>query len=141
MSNPPEWIIRHVQDARDLFGIGGPEWHIYVELNDRPNGSDSYNGFASVDYRYLNANIEFNRGLEDDEVGQQVIYHEVLHISHQVVDDVALDAINRLPEAEQEIYRQLYKDAVEQFIQRVSRSIVYRLRPANAEGEDDASTG
>ena len=124
MQQTPDWMLKHIQDARGLFGVGGPEWHITAKLTDKPLGGDEYNGGVNVDAIYMNATIELKDTLTDNDVAKDVIYHEVLHIPHEEIDHLVFSIIEELPtdEAKQR-YHALYRDTVERFIQRVSRSI------------------
>lgn len=130
----PDWMIRHIQDARELFGIGGADWHVTVLLSDRPGGHDDCDGFISCDPVYQNANIEMAHTVKDDETGRAEIYHEVLHAALENVARVADAAIGELPKRQRRIYRKLYRDAVENFVQTMSRSLVSRLARS---GNDD----
>lgn len=127
MNELPEWMKEHIQDARGLFGVGGAEWHITARLSDKPAGSKGFDGSCWADATYLNAEIELNEDLPDDENGKEKIYHEVLHVAHQEIDQMAFDAMSHLPKRERKIYRNLYEAAVERFNQRISRSICARL--------------
>ena len=124
----PAWLIKHIQDARSLFGVGGSEWHVYVVMVNEPGGCSELNGFCKVDAVYLNADLEFKSDLSDDDIGRNAAYHEVLHIVHQEVDQVAFMALNRLGKKQRKILKQVYREAVERFIQRMSRSITANVR-------------
>jgi len=113
MTEVPDWIIDKVKQARDLFGVGGPEWSISLKMNDRPGGHEAY-GYTVTNPTYLNATIEFAADLKDDETGQEAVLHEVLHIAlseiwHIIVEKDEIDE---------------YTEAMERFITRVVRSII-----------------
>lgn len=61
----PSWLIEYIQEARDLFSIGGAEWSIYTKLTDKPAGNSGNSGSATKDWRYLNATLEFSTELEE----------------------------------------------------------------------------
>jgi hypothetical protein len=124
----PDWITKNVQDGRELFGVGGVEWHITVRLSDKPNGDKGCDGAVDVDAVYLNAEIELKDTLEDNEIARAEIYHEVLHIPHQEIDHWVHQIIRELPEEQGKIYRYSYDELVERFIQRISRSVCCNLK-------------
>ena len=129
MSEMPKWIDEAVQDARRLFGLGGMDWHFYVKLSDKPGGDEDNDGTIYCDSVYLTANIELNTNLKDDEVGFSAVYHEVLHAAHESVDHLVQETIiKEVPEEKRELFKQLYRDGIENFVQRISRSVVGNLK-------------
>jgi hypothetical protein len=128
MQPVPDWMLKHIQDARSLFGIGGPEWHVTARLTDKPLGSEDNDGGVHVDGVYMNAQIEMRDGLEDNDNARDDIYHEVLHIPHDEIDHLVSRIIGELPEADQDRYHDLYNELVERFVQRLSRSICAGLK-------------
>ncbi len=117
----PAWITERVQEARGLFGVGGPEWSIVVKMNDRPGGHEA-DGYTTTDPVYLNATIEFWSGLKDDENGREAVYHEVLHIAHSEIWHIIVDK----DETED------YREEVERFITRLTRSLLSRIKETTA---------
>lgn len=124
-------MFDRIQEARELFGVGGVEWHVLVKLSDKPLGNDQNSGACRVDAVYLNATVEFHPDLADDETGRQVIYHEVLHVAHEEVDRAAGAMMDKLPRKERKILRKAYYELVERFVQRTSRSVCAGLKPAS----------
>lgn len=133
MSEVPEWIIKQIQDARQLFGVGGIEWHITARLSDKPHGSDEFDGGCFIDSVYLNAEIEIKDNLENTERSRQTIYHEVLHVAHQEIDSVVRDLFKQAPKSSRRIYRKFYYEAVERFVQRTTRAICENLKAGESE--------
>jgi len=113
----PTWIIERVQEARDLFGVGGPEWSITLKLTDRPGGHEA-DGYTTTDPVYLNATIELWTGLQDDQNGREAVYHEVLHVAHSEIWRIITD------KGETDDYRA----AVERFVTRVTRSLISQIK-------------
>lgn len=124
----PQWIEQAVMDARRLFGLSGADWHFYVKMTDKPAGDEDYDGYTRCDAVYQNCNIELNSDLENDLVGLASIYHEVLHGSHESIDRLVRCVImKKVPKRERELLGNLYRDEVENFVQRIARSIVENL--------------
>lgn len=133
MRQVSDWMLKHIQDARSLFGVGGAEWHITAKLTDKPLGTDECNGSVTVDATYLNATIELHEDLEDNDVARDSVYHEVLHIPHEEIDHLVAGIIGELPADVRDRYDTLYHETVERFVQRVSRSICAGLRKESDE--------
>jgi hypothetical protein len=125
----PKWISEAVHDARRLFGMGGADWHFYVKMTDKPADDDGFDGSIRCNAVYQTCDIELNTTLENDSVGLAAIYHEVLHGSHESIDHLVQDAIlEKVPKKERKLLGNLYRDEVENFVQRIARSIVENLR-------------
>lgn len=137
MSDVPDWIIKHAQAARDLHGLGGAEWHFFIEMNDRPGGHDEFDGVCSPDANYQNANIEIKRSIPDNERGREVIYHEVAHVAHADIDQVVERIWKALPKKERKLYEALYREAVERFITRSTRALLAAIRPQEVNDESE----
>jgi hypothetical protein len=124
----PDFLFGYVQQARDLLGVGGAEWHITAKMSDKPGGKESTDGTCSYDYRYLNASLEFNTRLEDGSAAREIALHEVGHIALSEIEEAFLGALKQVPEDRQDFFRELFDDAEERFLQRLSRSLVYHAR-------------
>ncbi len=142
MSNEaPGWIVKKVQFARNIWGVGGGDWHISVTMNDRPAFDPEAAGAVTVDLTYLNAGIEFSREAEEEEDEQWLAYalHEVGHIALEEIRDVTRKAIARLPAREQVLFSELMAEAHERFLQRASRGITSCVSTCKVEDDDDSS--
>lgn len=120
----PDYIIEYVQEARELFGVGGLEWHFFIEMTDKPGGDAENGGFCSVDPVYMNATLEFAESLENSVKTREHVYHEVLHVSHGWIDLVVRNMLQGVPESQREIYEMMYRNEVESFVQRLARCLV-----------------
>lgn len=125
MPKVPDFLISYIQQARDLFGLGGAEWHITAKLSDKPNGSAKTAGSASTDYQYLNASLEFIDTLEAGSEAREIVLHEIGHVAHAEVDNAVDFLLVQVDEDRREHFRELYNEAVERYLQRLSRSLVY----------------
>lgn len=119
----PQWMIDTIQEARELYGVGGAEWHITATLSDKPGGNADNNGSCKPDSVYKNAKIELHPDLQDDEIGRHNIHHEVFHIAHSEVDEMVSHIIDNVDEDKQDFYRGLYREVYERMVQTVTRSI------------------
>lgn len=124
----PEFIERLVQEARELFGVGGPEWRVIVRMSDKPGGKSETTAVTLTTYNYMESILEFNSTSEDDHDSREVAYHEVLHIAHGFVDEAVESIIQQIDEDRREFFRGYYKDEMEKFVTRISRSVAYGLR-------------
>jgi len=127
MSEVPPYLKKHIQDARRLFGVGGPEWHVCIELDDKKLDADIA-GMTVANGVYMNATITFPTDIQDDEAARVNAFHEVLHVAMEPVDLVVRRMLDELPESIGDLYRAFYADAVENFVQRMARSICAHLR-------------
>lgn len=118
----PELLSAEIDAACKLVGVSVPPWHINVRMSDRPGCKDDAAGLARVDPVYMNVDLEFWDGLEEGQYRSHVI-HEVLHIAHRQVSHVVDRILERLPADEAELHRTLYGEAVENFTQRLARSL------------------
>lgn len=127
MNKTPQWLFELVQKARTVWGVNGADWHICTAVTDKPGGSADNDGSAKVDYKYLNANLEFNdRLLPDDSRSAEIALHEVGHVAMGELDSVVEEILNGIvDEGQTEVYRRLYRDAAERFLQRASRAMAY----------------
>lgn len=129
-NQPPEWVTTYAQDCRQLLGIGD-EWHITIQMSDKPNGSEEAGGSVDIDAQYLNAVMELRHDCftEEDDQAHQIILHEMMHIGlasfRMVVDQLFL----RMPDDMQTLGRIMVDQAEEQYIQRTSRAVLRMLKP------------
>jgi len=128
MNDAPEWLVKHIQDARQLLGLGGEEWHFTVKTSEKPGGTDDLDGQINVDSVYMNANIEIINTLEDGDRSQEVAYHEVIHAAMEDINRIAYMAIRAMPKGRRKTVRKFYNEAVERFVTRTSRTLCANLK-------------
>lgn len=124
----PDWLFEYVQAARDIYGITGPDWAIRSKVSDRPNGKD-VSGSTITDARYMNANIVFSTDLEEGDRAREVVIHEIGHVAMFEIDGAFESLLAQVDEARREFLREVFEDAEERFLQRLSRSFVYYIQP------------
>lgn len=75
----PDWVQAYAQQIRDCFSLQG--WHIFVRPMSEEQKAEKPNtgGLATVNNRYLSAEIEYREGLNEDEL-KRVLVHEFLHV-------------------------------------------------------------
>lgn len=124
----PKWISEKLAEARRLFGLGGTDWHFTVKMTDKPGGNYCYFGSINCDSVYQDCEIEFSNELIDDKAGKITVYHEVAHAAHENIDHLVKETLlNEIPKDKRGMLHKLYIDEVENFIQRLSRSIVENI--------------
>jgi hypothetical protein len=127
----PQWMIETIQEARDLYGVGGAEWNITVSVSDKPGGKSDASGYAKTDSIYKNAHIELSCDLKDDEDGRQIIHHEIFHVAHSEVKDMVNHMIDNVDEDKQEFFIGLFDNVCERMVQTVTRSICFKVENKN----------
>lgn len=134
----PDWLFEHVQTARDLFGVGDVGWSIHVKMSDRPGGSASNDGWTHVNWKYLNADIEFSSTLEDGNAARVTATHEVGHIAMYEIDAVMNAILGQVDEDRREYLREEFIQAEERFLQRLARSFVYNWKQVEEDKDEQA---
>ena len=134
----PDWLFAHIQQARDLFGVGGAEWHITAKMSDKPGGSSTSDGTCQFNFRYLNATLEFNTSLENNSNGHETAIHEVGHVALAEIEEVVEGIVMQIPEERRDFFREQFGDAIERYLQRISRSFVYHFDIQQKEEADAA---
>lgn len=137
---PPTWLLDYLQETRRLFGVGD-EWHIFPVMVEQP-GEKEFNGETNYDTAYLNATIKFDDELKNDDEGQQVIMHEVLHVALWELWQTFDYLCGRLPKKERKLARRIWHDAEERTIQRTVRAMHLQIRPVarSNNGQEKAQT-
>lgn len=121
----PDWLFTYIQNARDLFGIGGVEWSIHAKLSDKPGGSAGNAGWTHTNFKYLNADLEFLNTLEPSKQTFATAVHEIGHVALFEIDS-AMDAIlMQIPEERREFMEEQYIAAQERYLQRLSRAFAH----------------
>ena len=123
------WLQTAVQDARDLLGVGGPEWHFFVSVEDNPHGCDRAAAATVVDC--LNVDIRFRPDLPLNNTTRQQVLHEVMHVALSSLDNIAFSFFDGSISGRGLLARRLYEDEQERTIQRVTRALTNGLRPVD----------
>lgn len=77
----PDWIIKATGRAAHMFFLNA--WKITaqpIQSQENPARNEDNNGLAKFNTQYLTATLFFDPALEPDEEGQEVVFHEVLHL-------------------------------------------------------------
>jgi hypothetical protein len=136
-TTPPDWITDYATSVRDLLGLG--EWRIFLKMTDSPGDDDDHDGATYLDTRYLKATIQLVRDWGgDDAKMRRIIMHEHLHVALAHLDQAADRIIDLVPETLKSHAQQLYRDAEEQTIERLVRSLETSIRPSEDANADHA---
>lgn len=122
-----EWIRDYACDVRDLFGLS--EWRLWLKLADTPSGKEYTDGSTELSTRYLKATITIRRALEDDDRIRHVVMHEMTHVLLGYIDQCVNRLIDMVPDEQREHALELYTDAEEQTIERLTRALQVGVRP------------
>lgn len=141
MSKAPDYVKEYIQEARNIFGLNGPEWHFTILMTDRPGGRGNSDGWCLSDGVYMNADIEIREGIEDRELIRNHVFHEVLHAVHAEIDSVVEQMEDLIPKRERKVIRETYEKALERFVQRTARSVCYAVAPREAEESEEECSG
>ena len=116
------------------------EWHITAKLSDKPNGSADTAGSALTNFKYLNASLEFIDTLQPGNEAKAIVLHELGHVAHAEIDDAVDFILAQVDEDRRGHFRELYDEALERYLQRLSRSLVfYANRIDLTEGADNGA--
>lgn len=126
----PEWIREYACDVRDLFGLS--EWKLWVKLADAPSGKENTDGSTELNTRYLKATITVRRGLDDDDRIRHVIMHEMAHVLLGHIDQCVNRLIDMVPDEQRAHALELYSDAEEGTIERLTRALQIGIQPKDA---------
>lgn len=122
------WLQTAVQDTRELLGLGGPQWHIFVSVEDNPHGCKDAAAATVIDGN-LNADIRFRSGLPQDNNTRQQVFHELLHVALSAVDGTVHTFFNELPPDTGRLAWEIYQQVQERAMQRITRALMNQLHP------------
>lgn len=127
MTNIPDWMEKYIQEARGLYGVGGPDWHFSAEIMDELEGHPTAAATTKTNYAYKNVEINFLSGYEEGEKAREDCHHEVLHVAHVELDQIVDSITAQLPKGKRKYFRQIYDDANERFVQTLARCICHHV--------------
>lgn len=130
----PEWLNGYVRDMLVVLNITNPEWRIFTKMEEL---DDETKATVVIDPIYMNATITIKYGVKPGEDTKQAILHEGVHIVHDPVDIVTRRIFLAVPKAQRKVLRTLYNDAVENFVQRISRALMAYFISKNAHYEQE----
>jgi len=129
LTNPevPEWAVRHVSEWADRLEMTG--WRICLSASHCPGDTPDCDGYAHIQADINKADITLHAGLEDDEYGEQVIVHELLHVVHGRIDHYLQDALwPQLPDAACDLADNTYRQLSESYIHAMAVALVHMRR-------------
>lgn len=132
MSKPtypvPDWVGAYAQDVRQLLGIGD-DWHIWIDVVDRPDDSDEADGCCDLDANYLKAKIEIRYGIDTKERVKAVVMHELMHVALAPISLAFDRTLDFMPKQKLNVHvRMLMSDATEQTIERMTRALQTNIK-------------
>jgi hypothetical protein len=97
-----------------------------MKMDDKPDGSDQNAASAHSRPAYLNAHVFFAPCVEEEtqQIRNEYVWHELMHISMSEVDAAVDEILDRLPKKIKNLLKKKYEDAGERFIQRTIRGIL-----------------
>jgi hypothetical protein len=124
MSNKkvPEWLNQYVRDMLVVLNISNPEWRVFTKMGKFEN--EDTTAAVNVDPVYMNATITFRTDLKPGEDTKQAVLHEGIHIIHDPVDLIMRRVLRTVPKSRRKVLSTLYDDAIENFVQRLSRALM-----------------
>jgi len=118
----PSWVSTWVTYWRDKLYLHPWTIHLYPELVVA--NSATCEAAATNDSAYYSANIHIRADIEDTRDWRETLIHEVLHVAHARIDDVVAQAlIDNLPGDAQPIAKEMYRQALEGFIELTAKSL------------------
>jgi hypothetical protein len=131
----PDWLNQYVRDMLVVLNISNPEWRVYTRMG-KFDGTDTVANVV-VDPVYMNATITFEEGTKPGEDTKQTVLHEGIHIVHDPVDNVMRRIFHTVPKDQRKVLRTLYDDAIENFVQRLSRALMAYFISKNEQHEQE----
>lgn len=121
--DPPKWAIERVRWWAEWLAIS--HWSIHLQMAAVINRDEDVLGYTEQYPEINKATITLRADAEDTTDWHVVIVHELLHVSHTMVDYAVEDACNNYLETEPgQVVMDWYKLAYEQFTHRLAEAIV-----------------
>jgi len=117
----PDYLVNLAQQYRDWLV---PEnWAIHIEMVATPNHDPNASAAAHNDVLNHKTTIQFGIDSNPEDAHYEVI-HEMLHVTHAMVDDLVDSIILLLDPQARELAGKTYETALEQFIDSLAKGVL-----------------
>jgi hypothetical protein len=126
VSETPAWIVDYAQVCRRAFGL--EDWPIAVIMQDCIDGDDQTRALTTTAIRTLDARLQVRRDLTPGDDGYVTLTHEFLHMATIYADVMAYRIMDMTPKKHRALAERLWRDGLEQSIERLARALTPLLR-------------
>jgi hypothetical protein len=124
----PSWLNQYIRAWLERLHLN--DWTIKIALELCVNDDPSTRGLCEQFPNTNTARLTFRADIEDTPEWRQVVIHELIHVAHSRIDHAVERAIlPELPQAVQQLARELYHQHVESFVDYLD-STLYRATEA-----------
>jgi hypothetical protein len=144
MRKVPAWMVAYAQVCREALGLA--DWPVAIvpvkRVDDSlSNGHGTTRALTTSSWRTLDAKLEIQRDLPADADGYVTLTHEFLHMALVHQDQAVYRILDLLPRKRRTFAEQLWRDGLEQTVERLARALTPVLRaqlppPATKEPAD-----
>jgi hypothetical protein len=130
----PKWMDAHIRKCKQALGLW--DWTVNIRLvrNLRREG-DRCLGYHVTTYRTLTTDIEYDVSLKGDDLGHDVVTHELLHVALIEPDRAVKAILDFVPKKYHEHCRYIYNEAKEHTIEKLALHLTPMLRRVK-QGDD-----
>lgn len=119
----PQWAVERTQFWAGVLNL--QEWNIHLFASYCPGDTPGCDGVTHQQPNINRADITLHAGLEDNEYGEQVILHELLHVAHARIDQAVNCAIlPEVPAAAQDLADECYRQRIESYTHHLACALV-----------------
>lgn len=118
----PQWLVDRVIMWQELLHL--EHWHIRIDLALCVGDDPDNRAQCHQQHHIRMATLTFRADIQDDEEWNAHIAHEVLHVAHAQVDEMVESLIEQLPEQMADYALKQYVNAIEPFVENMSRTLL-----------------
>jgi hypothetical protein len=124
MAGVPEWVFTIASRLAAMLFLDAWQIDIYPDnASQRPAGNESADGLASLQSHYKRARLFFDRDIQPDKDGFELVAHEVLHIALSEMSDTVAHIVEFAPEGHRDTLTDLYERAEERLVSTLARGM------------------
>lgn len=124
----PKWLVLHVQKCREAFGIGHAGFECIVRRDKAPGGKVHCLGFTEPEPRYERAVVTIRADVTADDLGYEVLTHELLHAALGAEAQAITSILHLVPKAQRKHALHLWTNGNEAAVTRLARGLTPVLR-------------
>ena len=133
----PDWITEYVNNWMRRLHLS--QWRVRIVMALAPGNSTYTAATCSQVQNFAEATLTFRADAEDNQDWRETVLHEILHIYHGQVDQVIYNTIlDGVPQPEKDKSYQTYCDAMEKFVDGLSK-VLYKLEREAAQSSQETN--
>lgn len=118
----PQWLVDRVMMWQEVLHL--EHWHIRIDLALCVGDDPDTRAQCHQQHRIRMVTLTFRADIQDDEEWNAHVAHEMLHVAHAHIDEMVESLIEHIPEQMKEYVLDQYINAVEPFVENMSRTLV-----------------